>query len=229
MRNILLMEKTMKRKIITSIILGLIIIVIISCSSSTELIATYIYETQSAWTIPPTYSIQPTFTYYPTYTKYPSVIKEVTKIIIITMTNTPSITLTSTPPPLLIYGYGFMQAYPNEDSVLMSYFDLDTGVNEGNENDDIEYTIGCGSDCFGFIYPINNAKAIKMGPDMPTITECIQRIPTFTDKENIIRRGEYSCVLTNSGNISIISNISSVTTNDNSTKIKIFYKTWKFE
>jgi len=186
------------------------------------------YETQSAWTI------QPTYTYYPTYTSQPIIINEITKIIIVTETftftptTTPTITPTKTNSIIIATGYGIIIAYPNNDSINMSYFDLDTGRNDNKLSNDIEYTIGCGSDCFGYIEPINGAIGLMLIDKQPSFADCQTRIPEFEDYGINFPIGYFFCILTNSGNISTFVAVESIPTPDSSTKLKIFYQTWRY-
>jgi photosystem II stability/assembly factor-like uncharacterized protein len=93
----------MKNQITSIITTTLSILILISCSPSENIIATYINETKIAWTIQPTYTFYPTYairptnTFYPTYTIQPETIKEITNIVIFTKTSTSTLTPTNVP------------------------------------------------------------------------------------------------------------------------------------
>jgi len=224
------------RKIIGFILFpAFIIFLLISCSPSKSLLAIYLYGTQSAWTIHPTftyyptYTIQPTFTYYPTYTFQPTTIKEITRLVIVTETNTPTLifSLTKTPtktlPIILTTGYGILEAYRNQDGGPLSYFDLDLGKNVNDKTSDIEFSVSCGSACFPFVGPVNGAISFIFGRREPSYEDCLENMVSESYQISDL----YICVMTNSQNISVIKIGFPIQREKGSWKLAFYYKTWR--
>jgi hypothetical protein len=203
--------------------LFLFVTIISSCSPSKVIIEELLHQTISAQ------KANPTFTYYPTYTNLPIPIIETTKIIVVTktptktsqITNSVNPTMTNTPIPL--EGNGKLIAFPDKNSTKMNYFDLDTGTNVNGPESDLEYSIGCGSACFGDFGPINGAISFIFGRSEPTYDYCKEHMVSetyFITNKNI-------CVLTNSNNISIVESLTYTYLWDGSTVLTFHYKTWK--
>ncbi len=213
----------MKKKFEYIIIAYLLALLLISCSPSKDMIATYIYGTQTDWTI------QPTYTNYPTYTFQHTKVKEITRIIIMTETYTPTpkysltITPTTTLPIIITTGYGILQAIPNQDGIYMSYFDLDTGNNGDNKTSDIEFSVGCGSACFPFVEPINGAISFIFGRKEPSYEDCVENMVS----ESYQISDEYICIATNKKNISIIKIGFPIQRIKGAWELYFYYKTWK--
>ena len=183
-----------------------------SCNTNTNsIIATSIFETQSKWTIPPTY------TFYPTYTNQPTKVVEITRIIVVTETSTP--TLTST--PILISGTGGIYAYTNKTAIEESYFDLDKGIIDDSKASDIVFTMWCGSDCFPSLEFYYGAIGFIYGEEEPRQEDCKGKM--HSEKFQI--SSDYICVLTNKDNISIIK-IYSLKMKTNKWELLFTYKTW---
>jgi photosystem II stability/assembly factor-like uncharacterized protein len=89
----------MKNRIWPSIGIVFFAYVFVSCVPDDNILATLLHETEAAWTI------QATYTQYPTYTPRPAVIKEITRIVVLTETITPTLTPTEIPSDVwLSYG-----------------------------------------------------------------------------------------------------------------------------
>jgi len=213
----------MKTRIELFSTIGIPLFLLVSCSTSKTMISDRIYGTQSAWTILPTY------TYYPTYAVQPTIIQEVTKIILVTETNSPTsiysatLTPTITQPIILTKGSGTIIAFINQDGIRMSYFDLDTGKNVDDETSDIGFWVSCGSGCFPGVSTRNGAISFIFGKQEPSYEDCAENM--FSETYQISYK--YICFKTNANNFSVFKIILYCSNRDGSDTITFLYKTWK--
>lgn len=135
-------------------------------------------------------------------------------------------TLTNT--PVIIQGNGELKAYPNQDDIELSIFDLDIGENGINTYSDIKLLITCGSYCFEYIIPTNGALAFYINMEEPSYEDCISNKKLFSGYEiDDLQNGAYICLLTNLNNISILRIDNSYRADKGSTVLDIFFKTWR--
>jgi hypothetical protein len=205
------------------LVIMIIILGLFSCSSQGSMISTSIYKTQSVWTLKPSY------TDLPTYTNIPNRVQEVTKVIFVTRTSTqtpifsPTNMQTITNTPFTLQGSGRLLASPTQPQIFMSYFDLDLGRNIDDSSSDIEFDVGCGSQCFDSVNVIRGAIYFIYGRREPSYEDCKNNMVSQSD----FITDKYICILTNSHNISIIKINWSNLTRDEYWKITFIYKTWK--
>lgn len=208
-------EASMKK---TTIIYILFFIIISSCNP----IETSTINPMNTLSIYSNITINPTPTnaYTSTQSIYPSAFRktptlEITKLITPTVINT-------TP----ISGNSVLLAFPNKESVDLSYIDLDTGKNGKDQNSDIEFIISCGADCLKLFWTSNGSRAYYFGMKKPENQDCMEN--------NLFKEGDisplpddsYFCILTNKHNFSIVKLINSFINRDGSEIKYIYYETW---
>jgi len=113
-----------------------------------------------------------------------------------------------------------------------AYLDLDTGEIGDNENCDIYFGMTTGSDTFPFIQSVNGAKIFYLGSEEPQLEDCAVQATNFPNSSVNPGLGNYYCVHTNQGNISIFYRRGPYKSEVNeyySLKLTmvIWYQTWK--
>jgi hypothetical protein len=139
----------------------------------------------------------------------------------------PTETPTATPRTVLASGTGKLKAFINEDSVVLSYFDLDTGENRDDKTSDLEFYVTCGSACWPVVQPRNGAISFVFGSREPTYEDCAENM--FSDDYEY--SDSFVCYRTNSGNISVFKIImycgNTDGSIDGSIDITFLYRTWE--
>ena len=213
----------MKHHIVSFTCLACLFFELFSCYPQESIISTSIYQTLSKLTL------EPSYTNYPTYTNLSTIVQEVTKVVFITKTPTltplfsPTITSTPSHTPIPLQGRGKLMAQINQDPVIMSFFDLDTGRNINDFSSDLRFDVGCGSMCFDSIDVINGAIYFIYGRQEPSYEECKNNMVSQSD----FITDKYICILTNSNNISIIKVDWSNLARSNYWTVAFYFKTWK--
>jgi len=84
-----------------------------------------------------------------------------------------------------------------------AYLDLDTGETGDDKNSDLYLGMTTGSDTFPFLKPVNGAKIFVFDNGEPNFTDCLTKRNEFQEHPVNPGLGNYYCVQTNQGNISI--------------------------
>jgi hypothetical protein len=126
-------------------------------------------------------------------------------------------------------GSGRLVAFVNDESINLSFIDLDSGKNGKDPNSDIMFIESCGSDCFDSLWAINGAKAYFYGMTEPDYIDCLNGSTLFMEADiNQSPDGGYICVITNQNNLSELKIIMSfINENDDAVIKNIEYKLWR--
>jgi hypothetical protein len=140
-----------------------------------------------------------------------------------TLLQTPTITNTK----VIISGTVVLKADFERKDTSESYFDIDNDVIIENLQADIKFQVGCGSDCFGAIIPVNKSIGRYYGKTEPNIKDC-QKDKNKFSKYGFPEyfKGAYYCILTNENNYSYIF-IKSINIDYGIAYIALAYKIWK--
>ncbi len=120
-----------------------------------------------------------------------------------------------------------LKAIPNGEDIRESFLDLDIGATGDPLESDIVYQIICGTYCFGYISPINHARAMIMSESEPSFRTCTDNLNHYKESIDQVPRNIYVCIRTKQGNISIFRIDNSYEFPDGSVELTIQYRTWK--